>query len=257
MKNLEFLIDWYHKESNRRDSINRALNIPIGILTGLFVLFFFLFREFKFNQDSSSLLVMIFYIILALAVLMWIIVVINIFGSYNNFFKGYTYKGIPYPTELDKYHKKLEEFVKSEREVLADEVTADSLYEEQFQNMLSEYLNVNINNNDIKAAFLFRAKKYLIWCFILVIISCIPFAYNFHKFSKSENITKTEIVNIEEIKNLLNTIKENEQATEKTDSSNSSSTKADKRREQTNSSSKTDTVKTDTNSSNSSKKISD
>lgn len=60
MKNLNFLIDWYHKENERRDSINRALNIPIGILTGLFILFFFLLREFRYEQESISILIIIF-----------------------------------------------------------------------------------------------------------------------------------------------------------------------------------------------------
>jgi len=242
MKNLEFLIDWYHKENERKDSINNSLNIPIGILTGLFILFFFLFKEFKLEKDFSSTLDIIFYILLFLAIVVWIIVIYNLFGSYNNFFKGYTYQAIPYPTLLEKHYENLETFYEKNKNELDDDTTAETLYKEQFQDMLSGYLNENINNNDLKASFLFVAKKYLIWCFILVLLSCFPFSYNYQKHNNTEKINKIEISNIEEIQTILTSINRDEQATTKTDSATTATTEINKGGKSTDSTAKNNTA---------------
>ncbi|MGI0106541.1 hypothetical protein [Salinimicrobium sp. WS361] len=227
MKNADFLIDWYHKENERKDSLNNSLNIPIGILTGLFILFFFLFKEFKLEKDFSLTLNIIFYIFLFLAIVAWIVVVYNLFGSYNNFFKGYTYQALPYPTILEKHYADLELFCEENKDELDENTTPETLYKDQFQDMLSGYLNVNINNNDLKASFLFTAKKYLIWCFILVLLSCFPFSYNYQKHNNTEKINKIEISNLEEILAILTLTKINEQ---KADTTTTATTEIYKRR---------------------------
>lgn len=239
MKNLDFLIDWYHKENQRKDALNNSLNIPIGILTGLFILFFFFFKEFKIEENLNLTLNIIFYIFLFLAIVAWIIVVYNLFGSYNNFFKGYTYQAIPYPTLLETHYEELEQFYEENKNELDNDTTPETLYKEQFQDMLSGYLNVNINNNDLKASYLFIAKKYLIWCFILVLLSCFPFSYNYQKYNNTEKINKIEISNVEEIRAILTSNKKDEQTTKKTDSADSAAAETDKGRKPSYSSTKT------------------
>lgn len=233
MKNLNFLIDWYHKENERKDSLNNSLNIPIGILTGLFILFFFLFKEFKLEKDFNLTLNIIFYIFLFLAIAAWVIVVYNLFGSYNNFFKGYTYQAIPYPTILEKHYEDLELFCEENKDELDENTTPETLYKDQLKDMLSGYLNNNINNNDLKSSFLFTAKKYLIWCFILVLLSCFPFSYNYQKHNNTEKINKIRISNLEEIQAILTSTKINEQKATKADSTTTTATAIHKRRKST------------------------
>ncbi|WP_417289911.1 hypothetical protein [Corallibacter sp.] len=200
MNRLNFIIEWYHKENERRLSLNDSLNIPIGILTGLFALFFFIAKEFTFSKESYSITEIIFIICLSISLILWISVVYNLFMSYNKLFKGYEYKGLPYPTELSEQHKKLVLFVEENKNELGYETTADSIYEEQLEQMINEYLNRNINNNDTKSQYLHDAKKYLLSCIIFTLICSVPFSINYIKNKNNEKIYKINIENVTDLK---------------------------------------------------------
>lgn len=53
MDKLDFLIDWYKREEDRKNSLETSLNIPIGILTIVFAVHFFLVRDFDFASSST------------------------------------------------------------------------------------------------------------------------------------------------------------------------------------------------------------
>jgi hypothetical protein len=203
MNRLDFLIEWYHKENERRLSLNDSLNIPIGILTGLFALFFFIAKEFNFCKGGYLLIEIAFIFCLLISLTLWILVVYNLFMSYNKLFKGYEYKGLPYPNELSEQYKNLESYVEENKSELDKETTADSIYEEQLEGMFNEYLNRNINNNDTKSKYLHDAKKYLLVCIISTLICSIPFTIN---FIENKNTEKTHKINIENITDLKTNI---------------------------------------------------
>lgn len=200
MNRLNFIIEWYHKENERRLSLNDSLNIPIGILTGLFALFFFIAKEFTFSKESYSITEIIFIICLSISSILWVSVVYNLFMSYNKLFKGYEYKGLPYPTKLSEQHKKLVLFVEEKKSELDSGTTADSIYEEQLEQMINEYLNRNINNNDTKSQYLHDAKKYLLSCIIFTLICSVPFTINFINNKNNEKIHKINIENVTDLK---------------------------------------------------------
>ena len=243
MDRLNFTIDWFHKENERQNTLNDSLNIPIGILTGVFALVFYMFTSFSFSKETNLIIEISFIILIVLTLICWIIVVYFLFRSYNNLFHNYEYKAIPFPTELNEQYEGLETYVNENRELLEDNITADTLYEKQIAEMLSEYLNRNIENNDRKSWYLHLAKKFLLVCIISVILCAVPFTIHFCLNKEVEQIQKVEINNLpkfpDRINNLdINTLKiENyerqRQGSAKADSSastTSASTKADKGR---------------------------
>ena len=100
MNRLDFFIEWYHKENERRTSLNDSLNIPIGILTGLFALMFFLLKEFDFDNEINNWILYSFVIFLAISIFFWLLVVFNLFRSYNKLYKGFEYDGLPFAFNL-------------------------------------------------------------------------------------------------------------------------------------------------------------
>ncbi len=175
MNRFEVLLEWYHKENERSQHINEALNIPIGILTGLIALFFYMFSTFSFEHEKNEIIEIFFVVLLALAIICWIIVVILLFGSYSNFFRGYEYKGLPYPTILNSHFRELEKYVADNKNSLDKETTPEKLFEQQLIEMISEYLNRNIEINDRKYWLFHVGKKFLLACIILAVLSSIPY----------------------------------------------------------------------------------
>lgn len=207
MDRLSFLIDWYHKENERRTSLNDSLNIPIGILTGLFALMFFLIKEFDFKSEIHLWISFSFIVFLSASIIFWLLVVYNLFMSYNKLFKGYEYDGLPFATQLDEQYKGLVDYYNKYKGQLNQNTTIDSLYEEQLIEMLSEYINTNVDNNDKKSEYLHVAKQFLFGCIMSIIICAIPFVINFLEYKDNPN--KIKIENIDSINDKIETINVN------------------------------------------------
>lgn len=247
MNKLDFLIDWYHKENDRQSSINNSLSIPIGILSGLLALLFFLIKDYSYSNETNHIAIFVFALLIIASIICWVIVVINLFLSYNNLFKGYEYKGIPYPTILNNQYEGLEKFVEEQKDELDEKTSADSLFEQQFHEMLSEYLNRNIGNNDKKSSYLHVAKKYLLLCFIFTACSSIPFSINYFNYNDIEKVKSIEIKNLEKLNDLFKEIEiENlkihnyeRQESKKTDSTTTTASEINKGRKAATTSTKT------------------
>src|SRR5688572_23888316 len=138
MDKLQFLIDWYNKEEERKASVENSLNIPIGILTVLFAIQFYLIKDFDFESCRSweRVALLTFVIISSLSSLGtgW-----YIFKSYHNFPSEYKYGGIPYPTQLIKHEKELIEFYKVNA-VQFDNVAGEDKFKEYLENKLAEHI---------------------------------------------------------------------------------------------------------------------
>ncbi|MCX6233910.1 MAG: hypothetical protein NT175_04185 [Bacteroidetes bacterium] len=124
------------------------------------------------------------------------------FKSYNNLFKGYEYRGLPFASELIKYKKALEEYY-SQYQASYSGVNGDSEFEKYLINKLAEYTDRNTFNNDLKSKFLYISKRYLFIAIVSLVLSFIPFLFNL--FNKPDKSYQIEIKNIEALnKHLLN-----------------------------------------------------
>jgi hypothetical protein len=200
MDRLSFLVDWYNKEHDRQGSLTDSLNIPIGILTAMIAVLFYLLNKFTFGSSESQLVQILFIVFIAAAAVNWLCVVFYLFKSYNNLFVGYKYKALPLPTDLEIQYKKYEKYVEDYKASLNNSVSADSLYESELIQTLSTAVTVNITNNDTKAARLYNSKKHLLICLIFVIFSLIPFVFNYIHNNKAHSAQEVIIKNFNDLK---------------------------------------------------------
>jgi hypothetical protein len=200
MDRLTFLVDWYNKEHDRQGSLTDSLNIPIGILTAIIAVIFYLLNQFTFGSSENYYIQVLFVVFIAAAILSWLFVVFHLFKSYNNLFAGYKYGALPLPTDLELQYKKYEKYVQDYKASLSNSITADSLYEAELIKSLTTAVTINISNNDLKAARLYNSKKHLFICLIFVIFSLIPFVFNYIHSNKSHSAQEVIIKNFDDLK---------------------------------------------------------
>jgi hypothetical protein len=202
MDKLQFLIDWYNKEEERKASVENSLNIPIGILTVLFAIQFYLVKDFDFENcsDWERFSLLLFVIISSLSSLAtgWFI-----FKSYHNFPNEYKYGGIPYPTQLIKHEKELIEFYK-ENAAQFDNVTGEEKFKEYLQNKLAEHIDKNSFNNDEKYRFLNISKRLIFLSIVTIVIAFIPFLSNL--LTRPTKPQQVEIINLDSLNRRIETI---------------------------------------------------
>lgn len=191
MDKLQFLIDWYNREEERKSSVENSLNIPIGILTFLFAMQFYLVKEFDFGSCQiwekywlvGSVLVSF---VASLAAGLYI------FKSYLGVPKEYRYGGIPYPSQLLNHEKDLVTFYK-ENSTQFENVTGEEKFKEYLQNKLAEHIDKNTFNNDEKYRFLNVCKTLMFAGIVALLIAFIPFLYSL--FTRPYKPQQIEIIN--------------------------------------------------------------
>lgn len=181
MNRIEFLINWYHKEIERRASLNASINIPIGVLSAILLLIFFSLKNFNQLEDVNTFAICIFNFTIFFSFLFWIIAVYYLCVSYNRLFKGYNYDELPYPTQLNRYYGEISTYYNNYYESFNDFVTADSIYKEQMIIILSKCLDTNLDNNAIKSKYLHISKKFIFSSLISTILCLIIYGIYYLK----------------------------------------------------------------------------
>lgn len=194
MDRFNFILEWYYKEFDRRESLNGALTIPIGIITGLLTTIFFICKEFDYQIASNKIILYLFIGLLVYSILNLFHVAFYLFKSYNNFFKGYLYGRLPSVSELDKQYSIIQEYYNQYEKELAPDQSAISIYENQIIELLEECIDINIDHNSHRSELLFKAKKLIIKSVIPIIICSIIYVFNYVKSNNiDDNIPKSVI----------------------------------------------------------------
>jgi hypothetical protein len=189
MDKYVFFENWYHKENERHIAIHDALNTPIGVIAALSAVFVFQINSFNFDLEKRFWVESIFLFFFALSVICWMVSIIYLIRCYNNFFRGYQYKALPYASELNKHYSALEVFAEENE---TPEATS-KIFQSQLADMFVEYLDANIVNNDTKTRFLFRCKQTLFGCVLLSFFSLSFFCVNYLEFKSVKNSSEVII----------------------------------------------------------------
>jgi hypothetical protein len=233
MDKFQFFVEWYNREEERKSSVENSLNIPIGILTILFAIQFYLVKDFDFsncqNWEKYTLL-----LLAGISTLSSLATGFFIFKSYHNFPNEYKYSGIPYPTQLLNYEKDLIEFYKVNSEHF-NNVTGEQMFNEYLLFKLAQYVDRNTFNNDEKYRYLSISKRLMAVATIAMVIAFFPFLTNL--FSKPAKPQQIEVVNFQSIDHRLERIEnililnqnenDNERKTKTTDTTSSTTRQAD------------------------------
>ena len=188
MDYLELFKEFYYKEIDRKTGVQNALNIPITFLTVLSSAILFFLTTYDFTVDGA---IKILFIVLSCLVALCILVSIwFIIKGFNNFTKGYTYSWVPFPTELLGWYKDLKDYyIKND----ATSVDADDYFKDYLIKNLAKHANHNLLINDTRFRYILISKKFLIIGLILILLTMIPYGYNY--YNKSDTINKVEIIN--------------------------------------------------------------
>lgn len=202
MDRYEFLKEWYHQENGRHLSLNDSLNIPIGVLTGIFAAIFFYVTGFGYKNGNEILLIIFILCIGALVVLCFI-TAYYLLLSYNNLLKGYVYKYLAEATKWNEHLQNLKIYYKENTIYFGDNVddNAEKRLREDLIEGFAQYIDHNVLNNDRKSGYLHKAKQYLFVTLIATVVTFIPFGFHFFNKEQETSCQRIEITNIDSLNN--------------------------------------------------------
>ncbi len=191
MNDLEFYLNWYNKEEERRTSIENSLNIPIGILTAIFILQFFLIKEFDY-KDSSNVAKYFLISFIAISFISNLITTFYLLKSYHNIYKGFEYKGLPYPSKLLNYKQELIKYYKDHAANFPG-INGEQEFEKYLLNKYVTYIDQNAYNNDCKSKSLHSSRRYIFISIFSILLAFAPFMHNFFKHTeKTDNVQQKD-----------------------------------------------------------------
>ena len=228
MNNLEFYLNWYNKEDERKISLENSLNIPIGIITIICILQFYLIKEFDYGI-SLMFEKVILILFVSISFIATLITTYYLLKSYHNIYKGFEYKGLPYPSQLLDYKDKLTSYYKEYKNNYPG-IDVEKEYEKYLLNKYVTFIDQNAYNNDFRSKSLHSSKRYLFCAIFSIFIASVPFIHNF--FKQPVKTYTIEFKNYNSIDNRLKKLENYVQSTKPTNSSSSSSSSGqmDKRR---------------------------
>lgn len=198
MNKTDFLLNWYDREEERKVSLESSLNIPIGILTIVFALLFYLVKEFDFTS-ASTFEEFCLILFVGISCISAFVTTYYLFKSYHNIYRGYTYNGLPYPTQLLKYEKELIEFY---GEHYGRPIKGDEEFDSYLTNKLASLVDNNAYNNDTKSKYLHSSKRFIFISILTLVLAFVPFLIN--SFSKPTKAQPIEVTNLTQISKQIN-----------------------------------------------------
>jgi hypothetical protein len=176
MQDLEFYLNWYEKEEERKVALENSLNIPIGVLTVIYGLDFYLFSKLDV-QHPLSIISLISILIIIGSFAAALIASLYLYKSYNKIIRGYTYKAFPFASQLLAHKKSVIEYYKKYASTFPG-ISGDEQFEIYLINKLAEYIDNNAYNNDLKANALYKSKRWLFISLLFIIFAIVAFVLN-------------------------------------------------------------------------------
>jgi hypothetical protein len=187
MDTFELYKELYHKENDRRNEVQNALNIPIAIISALSTGIYFFVTTFDYKV--SLILNYIFCVLCIITTLTLIMSIFYLVRAFSNFTKGYEYTGLAYPQELYNWNLELESYY---HKYGVDIIEAEKQFKKHIIEKLVKHTDHNMYVNDKKYGYIYNSKKYLILGLTTLLLTTIPFGYNY--FHKKESVQQIKVV---------------------------------------------------------------
>ena len=156
---LEFLLDRYKWELERKDRISAAVNFPVTLLILVTGLLGALFPKLQLTAPR----VVIPVVILFLAAGGWGIASL---GWFIRAYRGSVYTYLPLLADLESTMQEWRDFYEETHTDGADE----AFFEHEFRKRIIDAADRNTGTNDRRQAFLDRGNIALIWTFVLTAV---------------------------------------------------------------------------------------
>jgi len=159
-----FLKELYFRELDRRDVLDSAPTLRIGVLALLAALHSFYFSIFPLGNSGWT------WIFLALTSAATVLSVLAILWIVRCFV-GYTWKYLPPAARLLEYFGELTAY---EQEYRLGERRASQLFDESLRHQLAKTTEHNESNNVKRSELLYGASRFLAAAVILTLLAAIP-----------------------------------------------------------------------------------
>ena len=137
MNRYDFYKERYYKELDRKDQIDKSINVLITIITIMSsVVYYF---GISYDYDINSYLTITFSVFLLLTIMSVIMSVFYIIRCFNNSLRGFSYMLLPKNSDLEKYYEELREYYrKVGRTENEAQIAADDAFETEILQKLIE-----------------------------------------------------------------------------------------------------------------------
>lgn len=187
MNKVEFFKEAYYFELKRRQELTTSLTIPIGIASFFVGAIFYYLQTFKFFPSNGVGYVFVLLVLFAL-----ISVVISIYYQFRSYY-GYIYGYLPRLDDLNNFYDDLLEYGNSYnkyleeigKEIVDPKLFADQKYKEEISEAYLLAVVKNFENNRLKSVYLHNANGALIFTFVFLLMSSIPYFVNFYTVSSN------------------------------------------------------------------------
>lgn len=197
MSKLDFWINWYNKEEERKLSLENSLNIPIGVLVVVFSALWYLFNEFDFEHSTTFEKVSLVFA--GITFLTCAFAAYFIGRAYHT--NTYVYEALPIPQALLDHEKALIEYYKEHKEEY-ENVDVNAKFDYDLIQILAKCIDVNSANNDRKSHYIYQAKRYVLYSLVALGLGSVPFLTN--SLKKPDQVYEVKHLNLiqEELKTL-------------------------------------------------------
>lgn len=196
MDYFEFYKELYHKEDERKSQITNSFNIPIALNSAISTAIFYFITNFDYSVEPY--LSFTFIVLTTLNCSCIVISIYNLIHAFSDFTKGYEYTGIAYVQQWFNWREELEEYYE-ENEEKKPSKKADIEFKNFLIKDFVDHIDHNMYVNDRKSQFIFKSKRWVVLALVGVLITSIPYGYNFfkkdisaHKIQIVESLSQTE-----------------------------------------------------------------
>lgn len=187
MEEWEFYKEQYYKEIERKSEISNSLTTPIGLISALLAVIFYLITAFSYSINRTCLI--LFLIIVVIVLFFLSISTYHLIKAFSDFHNGYKYAYLIDTDELDKYCQELKEYYNSSN--LPDNSTID--FNDYLLKEFIKATGINQKNNKSKIYHRFLCHKHMINGFMALCLLMVPFGINYG-INKSNQVPPQSVV---------------------------------------------------------------
>lgn len=169
MNRFNFYYNLYQIELQRKNELNNALTLPVGLVSVIVIALYQLLANFKYEVNNFFVNAL-FISVISIATLFLIITIGYLISSYVKLKGNYDYYFIPYADELEEYYRELNKYYRKE---------INDKYETFIIKKLVICITHNMKLNELKTYYLWKAKLFLIYTLCITFVTLIPFLINY------------------------------------------------------------------------------
>ncbi|WP_143083670.1 hypothetical protein [Salegentibacter agarivorans] len=152
MDSYSFYKSLYDRELNRRIQLDNSINLPVTILTLIVGLNYYYLKNVGI-RDINEILILD-YSGFPVVSLLFLISLFFLIKSYNNLFRGFSYRNLAKPSEISNFQNELDNY----NNQVDEKVTFESIIIKRLNKVSDNHILIN----DQRSIDLYRSRTFII-----------------------------------------------------------------------------------------------